>query len=174
MKQQGSSLVIVLVMLLVLMLGALAAVRSTETTALTAGNSAFRMATRQVADVGINTALATISATSFAPDTAVANQYFNMRQVEDVYGMPSTVDWSKVAKTTVQNYNVQYVVERLCSVATVTDPVNQCVTDSQPASGSNKLGNDPYVAPSTIAYRVTVRTTGPKNAESYTQALLSK
>lgn len=172
-RQQGSSLVIVVVVMLVLMLGALAAIRSNETAAVTAGNLAFREATKQASDIGVSAAFAFISGLA-APDTALANKYFNTRQAEDSYGMPSVVDWTRVASTTVQNYTVQYVVERLCSVATVTDPVNQCVTESQPATGSNKLGGEVYAASSTIAYRVTVRTRGPKNAESYTQALISR
>jgi type IV pilus assembly protein PilX len=172
-RQDGVSLILVMVVMVVLMLGALAAVRSNETAALTAGNSAFREATKQAADVGVAAGFAYIS-TLASPDTGVSNQYFNKRQTEDSYGMPSTVDWSKVASASIQNYNIQWVVERMCSVSPVTDSINQCITDSQPASGSNKLGAEAYTAPATTVYRVTVRTTGPKNAESYTQALMSR
>ena len=173
--QQGNALLVVLVMVLVLMLGAVAALRSSETSALVAGNSVFREATLQAADLGVTAAYAYVTALT-APDTAIANRYFPLRQTEDQYGMPSTVDWNGVAVIDLRAmYKVQYVVERLCSGALpVTDPVNQCVTDTQPAFGSNKLGSEAFSTPATIAYRVTVRTRGPKNAESYTQALVSR
>jgi Tfp pilus assembly protein PilX len=171
--QKGSALVLVMIVVLVLMMGALAAVKSTETTALMSGNSAFREATKQAADVGVTAGFAFIKNLS-AVDTAVANVYFPLRQAEDTYGMP-VVDWTKIASTMSQNYTVQYVTERLCSGGLpVADVVNQCVTDSAPAAGSKKLGSASYEALATIVYRVTVRTTGPKNAESYTQALISK
>ncbi len=173
--QQGNALLVVLVMVLVLMLGAVAALRSSETSSLVAGNSVFREATMQAADLGVSAAYAYVAAVT-APDTAIANRYFPLRQPEDQYGMPSTVDWNGVAAIDLRAmYKVQYVVERLCSGALpVTDPVNQCVTDTQPAAGSNKLGSETFAAPATTAYRITVRTRGPKNAESYTQALVSR
>jgi type IV pilus assembly protein PilX len=173
--QKGNALVVVLMMVLVLMLGALAALRSSETSSLVAGNAAFREATMQAADLGISAASDYVNGMA-APDTAIANRYFPLRQAEDQYGMPSTIDWNAVSAIDLRAmYKIQYVVERLCSGALpVTDPVNQCVTDTQPAFGSNKLGSEAFSTPATTAYRVTVRTRGPKNAESYTQALLSR
>lgn len=173
--QQGNALLVVLVMVLVLMLGAVAALRSSETSSLVAGNSVFREATMQAADLGVSAAFAYITAVT-APDTAVAHRYFPLRQPEDQYGMPSTTNWNAVATIDLRTmYKIQYVVERLCSGALpVTDPVHQCITDTQPAAGSNKLGSEVFAVPAAIAYRITVRTRGPKNAESYTQALISR
>jgi type IV pilus assembly protein PilX len=173
--QQGNALLVVMIMVLVLMLGAVAALRSSETSSLVAGNSAFREATLQAADLGVSAGFAYITAVT-APDTAIANQYFPLRQTEDQYGMPSTVNWNAVATIDLRTmYKVQYVVERLCSgTLPITDPVNQCVTDTQPAVGSNRLGSEVFAAPATTVYRITVRARGPKNAESYTQALISR
>jgi type IV pilus assembly protein PilX len=174
-RQNGATLLVVMVLVLVLMLGALAALRSSETSALVAGNTAFREATKQASDLGIVAAFAYVDGMT-AQETSVANRYFPLRQAEDQYGMPSTVDWNAVAVIDVQAmYKVQYVVERLCSgTIPVTDPVNNCVTDSQSAPGSNKLGSEMFSLPSTTVFRVTVRARGPKNAESYTQALISR
>jgi type IV pilus assembly protein PilX len=164
----------VLVVMAILMVGALAAVRSTETSTLVAGNSAFREATKQVADVGVNAAFAYVAALG-NPEVDVPNRYFALRQTQDAYGMPSTVSWSDVAETTVQSYKIQYVVERLCTgVLPVTNVLGQCVTESAAADGSNKLGSPEYTTPPTTVYRITVRTRGPKNSESYTQALMSR
>lgn len=173
-RQQGSSLIMVLVVVLVLMLGALAAIRSTESSAFVAGNAAFAASTKQAADVGMNAGLAYVVAIADT-EKAVANVYFPLRQAEDTYGLPTTVDWKNVAENTIGNYKIQYVVDRLCTGAVpVVEPLSQCVTETQPASGSNKLGSDVYSSPSTIVFRITVRTRGPKNSESYSQALLSR
>lgn len=173
-RQRGSSLIIVLVVVLILMLGALAAIGSSESSSFVAGNAAFTAATRQASDVGINAGMAYVVAIA-DPEKAVANLYFPLRQAEDTAGLPTPVDWNNVAATTIGNYKIQYVVERLCSgPLPVVDTVGQCVTETQPAAGSNKLGADVYASPSTTVFRVTVRTRGPKHAESYSQSLLSR
>jgi type IV pilus assembly protein PilX len=173
-RQTGSALVMVLVVVVVLILGVLAAVRSTESATLIAGNSAFRQATKQASDLGVNAAFGYLDTVSNFEAT-VANRYYAVRQTEDAYGMPTGITWDSVAEQTVSNYKMQYVVERLCRGALpIADPPNQCVTEVQPASGSNKLGAEAYAAPATTVYRVTVRTRGPKNSESYTQALISR
>jgi type IV pilus assembly protein PilX len=175
-RQKGSALILVMVVVLVLMLGALAAIRSTETANLVAGNSAFMEATKQSADLGVNAAYTYLIGTvANAPDTAVANKYFPLRQVTDDYGIPSTVDWGQVAETTVHNYKAQYVIERLCTgVLPVVEKASNCVLETQEAAGSNKLGSEVYTSPPTTMYRVTVRTRGPKNSEAYTQVLISR
>jgi type IV pilus assembly protein PilX len=173
-REQGSALALVLVVVVVLILGALAAIRSTETASLVAGNSAFKEATQQAADLGINAGFSYALALS-DPEEAVANKYFPLRQKEDAYGLPKTIDWDEVSETTAQNYKIQFVVERLCTgTLPVTNTLSQCVTETAPAAGSNKLGAEVYESPPTTVFRVTVRTRGPKNSESYTQALMSR
>lgn len=173
-REQGSALALVLVVMVVLMFGALAAIRSTETASLVAGNSAFKEATKQAADLGVNAAFAYVLAVA-DPEEAVDDKYFPLRQSEDAYGLPSTVDWSKVSESTAENYKIQFVVERLCTgTLPVTNTLAQCVTETAPAAGSNKLGSEVYESPPTTVFRVTVRTRGPKNSESYTQALMSR
>lgn len=172
-RQRGSTLVLVLVVMVLLMLGALAAMRSADSSASVAGNAAFAAATKQAGDIGINAGVAYVVALA-APDVAVPNQYFALRQTEDADGLPA-VSWADVTQKTVGNYTMQYVVERLCAgVLPVIETLTQCVTESQPMEGSNRLGSDVYSTPPSIVYRITVRTRGPKNAESYSQALISK
>lgn len=173
-RERGAALALVLVVMVVLILGALAAIRSTETAALLAGNSAFTEATQQAADLGINAGFSYALELSDV-EQAVANKYFPLRQAEDAYGLPSAVDWDEVSEMTAQNYTIQFVVERLCTGALpVTNTLSQCVTETAPAAGSNKLGAEVYESPPTSVFRVTVRTRGPKNSESYTQALMSR
>jgi type IV pilus assembly protein PilX len=173
-REQGSALALVLVVMVVLMFGALAAIRSTETASLVAGNSAFKEATKQAADLGVNAGFAYVLAITNAEEV-VSDKYFPLRQQDDSYGLPSSVRWDRVIESTVQNYKIQFVVERLCTgVLPVSNTLAQCVTETAPAAGSNKLGSEVYESPPTTVFRVTVRTRGPKNSESYTQALMSR
>jgi len=79
-----------------------------------------------------------------------------------------------VAASTVGNYSVQRVVERLCQTTPVTDPLADCMVREADAPGSNKAGSLAYKAPASVYYRITVRVTGPKSANAFVQALVLK
>jgi Tfp pilus assembly protein PilX len=172
-RQQGSSLLLVLIVLGVMLAGALAAVRSTDTASQIAGNAAFRSAARQSADVGASAAFAYLTANA-AVDTSVPNLYYPIRGTDDAAGLPA-IAWGSVAATTVGNNTVQWVVERMCRGALpVTDPQGQCLVDVQTAAGSNKIGADAFSTPANVFYRITIRVRGPKNTESFAQTLVSR
>jgi hypothetical protein len=170
-RQAGMSLVIVLVALAMLLVGSVALLRSSEVSSLVAGNVSFKEAATQATDLGISSAAKTLSAIT-ALDNNVLNSYFATRQVEDAYGLPSTVNWANVPTSTVGNYGVQYIIERLCTVTPVTDPSASCMVRDQAAPGSNKAGSLVYNNPASVYYRITVLVTGPKNATSFVQALV--
>jgi type IV pilus assembly protein PilX len=178
-RQQGSSLLLVLIVLGIMVGGALAAVRSTNTASLIAGNAAFRAAAREAADGAENAAFAYLIADT-ALDTAVPNVYYPLRVAnnpttpDDSTGLPA-IDWSTVASTQVGNNAVQWVVERMCTGALpVTDTTDNCLVDIQIAAGSNKIGSAAFAASANVFYRVTVRVRGPKNTESFAQTLISR
>lgn len=74
--------------------------------------------------------------------------------------------------------NIRYIVERMCELpgAPAEDTTNKCLFGSSEAGGDSQSdadqegiqgrGNGNSINP---MYRVTVRVTGPKNTESYTQ-----
>lgn len=81
-------------------------------------------------------------------------------------------------------YEIRYVIERLCSPTTVvtlnyparnnTDTLDNCHTDTLVPQGGNKGGG--IVAPTDLVqvkYRITVRATGPRNATSIAQSIVS-
>jgi Tfp pilus assembly protein PilX len=170
-RQGGMSLIIVLIALALLLVGSVALLRSSEVSSLVAGNVSFKEAATQATDLGISGAAKALSVMTNV-DTNVANVYFATRQPEDAYGLPTTVNWSNVASTTVGNYNVQYVIDRLCTTTPVTDPTASCMVRNQAAPGSNKAGSLVYNSPASVYYRITVQVTGPKNATSFVQALV--
>lgn len=107
----------------------------------------------------------------------------------DDQGIPY-VDWSSTAsipQTTTNGVTYQYVVERLCNPDT-TVSINtgqaakylqnndKCATSvldpGGSASGGSAYGGGAVSKITPIHYRVTVRTTGPRNTVSFVQALL--
>jgi len=172
--ESGAALLTVLVMVLILLIGAIAVFVSTESTALLAGNMAFREATKQAADIGVNEANTYLTSYT-ALDTAVSNKYFPLKQTDDSNGLPSTVSWDSVSTTTVGNYEMKYVIERLCTGSLPADTSTQCMLlPGSDTGGSKGVNSTSTTTSASVLYRVTIRTQGPKNAEAYTQVLIAK
>jgi len=172
-RQRGMSLLMVLVVLGISLVGALALLRSTEVSALVAGNVSFREAATQATDIGISQGAKALDATTNF-DINVANAYFATRQPEDASGLPTSVNWATVPASTVGYYQVQHVVERLCQALPKDDPAANCMIRDGEAPGSNKAGSLVYKSPASVYYRITVRVMGPKQTAAFVQALVVK
>ena len=108
-------------------------------------------------------------------------------QPEDTDGAPF-INWASgtIPVTTINtSYQVQYVIERLCTAdvsipvalpvpATMDRAADRCHTTTADPGGSKKGGGaiQPDM-PVAVMYKVTVRVTGPRNATSITQTILS-
>ena len=189
-RERGVVLFIALIALVALAIAGLAVVRSVDTGNLISGNMAFRQAALQTSDIGIEAAyiaLPTILATS--KDANIANQYFALRQPVDSIGMPTTIIWANVAcrdnsnavvTCSTQDYQVKYIIERLCEEQTtgstmITDVQTYCLTDVTTAKGGSKGAfGAVFSSADSVYYRVTVQVTGPRNTNSNVQVLISK
>lgn len=182
--QRGSSLFLALIALVALMIAGLALMRSVDTTNLIAGNFAFKQASLHAADVGIENAfaeLSTIVATSLElnyPSGCGAGgcKYYPLQQAVDSRGIPSSIDWTSVPSSTVNgDYQVQYVIDRLCTGSLpVTDITANCYSDLPKGGGSKKSGATVFSSAQQVYYRVTVRVVGPRNTTSFVQSLLAR
>jgi Tfp pilus assembly protein PilX len=181
-RQRGITLIISLVTLVALTIAGIALMRSVDTGNVIAGNFAFRQASLQATDIGLEAAFTELNTTIIptGPDNAIANHYYPVLNVVvlDANGIPS-VDWSSVPQTTVGSngeYRVKSVIERLCTGtpgAVVTDLVGSCVVDQGQTSGSQKAGSTMFTSAGAVNYRVTVRVEGPRNAVAMSQAVLA-
>ena len=150
-------MIVVLVLLSVLLMGALALARLTEVGTLAAGNASYREASIQASAVGMNTAyLAVRDITN--EDQSITGWYWSTMQAELLVG----------------NYRVRYVVDRLCNNAPVTNTLQQCLVKQIPQTESSKAGGESVDPPNARQFRVTVRVTGPKNTQTWTQGLVTK
>ncbi len=183
-RQRGVILVVSLVVLVAMMLGAVALIRSVETSNVIAGNLAFQQGTLNAGDSGVASAVAQLQgagAAALLADAANKTYYATMRasdangQLSDVAfnaanpgATPAALDWSAVpvAQTVDSDYEVKIVVDRLCRAdgVCVTDPPDPCYTQTVGFS----CGGTPATH-----YRATVRVAGPRNTVSVTQATLA-
>jgi hypothetical protein len=178
--------------LVALMLASISLVRSVDTANIVAGNLAFKQASIQAADLGIEaavTALPNIVATTLDTDQTAEKSgtywYYATRRVEDMHGVPTglgvdgtgtagAIDWGKVPVTTTAAGNtVKVVIDRLCTgPLPVVDPIASCFHEASADGASQSINKQVFTSVTTVYYRVTVQVTGPRNTISMVQAIL--
>jgi type IV pilus assembly protein PilX len=172
-QQKGSVLLITLIVLALLLIAGLTLFSSTQITTQVAGNVAFKQIALPAANVAIEQAITKLN-TQADLNNDIAGNYFALQQQNDSDGLPSSVNWSQVPSTQVQNYTVQYVTERLCvGHIPIIDLNSQCSVGNANINSSYKV-NSPVYAAGSIYYRVTVKVSGPKNTLTFVQAILER
>lgn len=168
-RERGAALLVTLVVMALMALGLLSFSRSADTANLIAGNTAFRQAATQAAEIGIEQAADYIENLA-NPDHTVPYVYYAARLARDADDLP-LVAWDSIASQQVGAYRVQQVLERMCDATPVIDPMTQCTGRTAPQQNSQKANTQgPPQLPPAIYYQVTVRVTGPRNSESLVQA----
>jgi Tfp pilus assembly protein PilX len=172
--QRGVTMLVVLVLLSVMLLGGLALARLSEVGTLASGNTAYHEGALQASEVGLNTAFMAVRALS-NEEAVITGWYSPTPQTKDSNGLPS-VDWTTAPAVTVGQMNVRYVVERACSVATVTDELRQCLVKQEfDKEGTSRSADGEKIPPQTARqFRVTVRVTGPKGTQTFVQSLITR
>ncbi len=172
--QRGVTMLVVLVLLSVMLLGGLALARITEIGTLASGNAAYREASLQASEVGLNTAYMAVRGIAIpAEDTSLAGWYWSTMQATDAQGLP-TMDFDAAPEVVVGSYRVRYVVERLCNTTPVTNTLQQCLVRQVPQTESSVAGRESIDPPNSRQFRVTVRVTGPKDTQTWIQSLVTK
>jgi Tfp pilus assembly protein PilX len=171
---RGVTIFVVVVLLAVMLLGALALARMTEAGLLASGNTTYRETSLQASEIGLNAAFADLRALDPAAENANAGTwYWAQVQPQDANGLPQ-VDFDAAPAIAVGPYTVNYVVERVCSVLAVTEPLRECLVKAVKVPGSAVDSDDKLDAPNARQYRATVRVSGPKDTTVFIQSLLTK
>ena len=193
-REKGVVLLVALIVLVALMLASVSLVRSVDTANVIAGNLAFKQASVQAADFGIEaavTALPNIVATTLdtdaTPEKSGTYWYYATRRVEDANGVPTTmavgpgdpataqpIDWSRVPVADTRAGNtIRVVIDRLCTgTLPIVDPVASCFHEASVDGASQSINKQVFTSVTMVYYRVTVRVTGPRNTVSVVQAIL--
>lgn len=200
--ERGLVLVLALIVLAALSLAAVGLMRGVFSSNRIAGNLASQQAAVQAADVGIERAVAWLEqqarATTQAPAPAAStapavpstalhrtiSAGMKYSAVSESPGKNQTWEsfWSQQVAagrvnslpTDANGNQVSFVIHRLCRAEGAPDGANcDASPDVRAGEGSSK-GNAPQVqAPSIVYYRITVRVQGPRNANSFIQAVVS-
>lgn len=193
--QDGVVLVVTLIVLVALTLASLALVRSVDTSAMIAGNLAFKQSAAISADAGVEAAINWVRTHgSSLTDDQPSNGYYATRQDKlDLTGSQTPdntdddLDWtddgqvSMLAKDTTGN-QVSFVVHRMCDKPGALDS-HACSTEESEMEGSSEGGRlqmENYkpggwdVVANRGLYRITVRVTGPRFNVAYAQSVISQ
>jgi Tfp pilus assembly protein PilV len=172
--QSGVTMLVVLVLLSVMLLGGMALAKLTEVGTLASGNTAYREASIQASEVGLNTVFARIRADLANEEADIAGWYWATTQATDDKGMPA-VDFDAAPTVAVGSYTVSYVAERLCEGALpITNPRRQCLVKQIPQIESADASREKPDPPTSKQFRVTIRVTGPKDTRTWVQSLITK
>ncbi len=177
-KQQGVVLFIALIVLVAMSLAGIGMVRSVDTGNLIAGNLAFKQATLNASDLGLETGfqwLLTQAGTTALDANIVASGYNANPPAND-----ATLDWTNIANwggsvvmaTDAAGNTTRYIIHRLCpGVGTVTGQVCAISTTSGTAGGgSSSVGSTVFTSTNSVYYRIMARVDGPRNTSSITEA----
>lgn len=194
-RQRGIALIVTLVMLVIMTLGAIAMVRSMDTTTLIAGNLGLRQSATYSADVGIESAMTWLTTQMSTAIQTCGSSTSNVAVCPAGYKSNGGNDRPAAGQTwgayfdslNVFNVNngaedatgnrVSYFIHRLCEGAgALTAAGANCVETPAvtTSGGSSKLaGSTAFTSSSQIYYRITVRVRGKKNTVSYVQAIVA-
>jgi Tfp pilus assembly protein PilX len=183
-SQQGVVLFLSLIVLVVLMLGGLALFRNVDTSILISGNVALQKNATRSGDGGAEAAIAWLQANSGPVLYDNASGYVAAGLANP---KSNSQTWAEYWETLVSAYTPvtlaidaagntsSYIIQRLCNLGgkaySAGPPPVECV---EPPSGSSTgnskgAGKVDLYRPTSTYYRITVKTTGPKNSTSYIQ-----
>lgn len=200
-RSRGAVLAVVLVVLVVMMLGGLSTLRSIDTSALLSGNLAFKRDSVNRTTVGLNAAFQAMQMANFT-DQTIANcvptsaacagvvdkwlaMNYSPRLLEaDANGIPlvlkdkTTFDAKfstikpKLADGTLKDGNeTRFIIERMCSDYGPSDEKKCAVSDRYEVGGSYRQDKPGSI--SLPLYRITVRSDGVRNTQTYIQATVT-
>jgi type IV pilus assembly protein PilX len=189
-RQQGVVLIFSLIVLLILAIGAVALLRSVDTSLLSAGNLAFHrdlvnQGEQAVANVmtefktnGPPLGGATTGSMQTANYSATAlptnNQGVPLVLLDDTAFALIGIAPDLVGRTS--DVTIRYVIDRLCTATplTVIASSSACVQSSGLPTGGTANRNTAVSPPSATVYRISVRVTGPRGTQTFLQTTFTK
>jgi Tfp pilus assembly protein PilX len=188
MRQRGVVLIYTLIILLILTVGAVALLRSMNTSLFTAGNLAFRrdlvnQGEQAVAYVTTQFQSGALSTSAVTVNNVPAQNYSASILATNPQGVPnallSNTAFAAVGTTTnditgaTSDVQIRYVIDRLCSVAG-TAIGTQCVQAAAAPTGVTATGTTQIPPPSATVYRLSVRVSGARGTQVFLQTTFSR
>ncbi|HWQ37019.1 MAG TPA: hypothetical protein VNM24_00195 [Burkholderiales bacterium] len=190
-RQHGVVLVIALIVLVAMTLAAVGMTRSIDTANVIAGNLGFKQSALNATDKGIEAAyqwlVARAGTATLNNSDLTAGYYSSMPGSEPDWTASATwndaVDLDGGAADPAGNV-VSYLIHRMCTCPDAAyngncagGAANQCAlsmpTGAGATGGSMAVGAVVFEGTPQVYYRVTVRTAGPRNTQSYVQSMIA-
>ena len=188
MRQQGVVLIFSLIVLLILAIGAVAVLRSVNSSLLSAGNLAFHRDLVNQAEQAVSTVMTEFK-TNAPPlngatiaDLPAAN-YVSTALPTNAQGVPlvllSNAAFAAVGSAAnilpgaTPDVTIRYIIDRLCTNTGNANIVN-CVQSSGLPTGGTANHNTALAPPSATVYRISVRVDGPRNTQAFLQTTFTK
>lgn len=200
-RSRGTVLAVVLIVLVIMMLGGVSMFRAVDTSALLSGNLAFKRDSVNRASVGLNAAFTVMKMADFtnldvadcvpgdAACSGVAAKWlamnFSPRLLEtDGDGIPlilkdklafdakfSSIRPNGVDGTLAAGNEVRFLIERMCTDFGPSNEKKCSVSDKFERGGSYRQDKPGSI--SLPLYRVTIRSDGVRNTQTYVQATVT-
>jgi type IV pilus assembly protein PilX len=188
-RQRGVVLIFSLIVLLILAIGAVALLRSVNSSLLSAGNLAFHRDLVNQGEQAVSTVLTEFKTNgppllgATTADLPAAN-YVSTALPTNAQGMPLVLLGNNLVFNTVASsandipgatpdVTIRYVIDRLCTTTGTASSPN-CVQSTGLPTGGTPNHNTAIVAPSATVYRVSVRVDGPRGTQAFLQTTFTK
>ena len=197
-RQRGVVLIFSLLVLLILAIGAVAILRSTNSSLLSSGNLAFHRDLVNQAEQAVSTVMtefktggpplggvtttASVLAANYSAVTLATNPQgvplvlLGDDTVFGAVGTPGLVPAGNDLPGRTSDVKIRYVIDRLCIAVppTVTASINACVQSTGLPTGGTANRNTAVAPPSATVYRISVRIDGPRNTQAFLQTTFTK
>jgi Tfp pilus assembly protein PilX len=188
-RQRGVVLIFTLIILLILTIGAVALMRSMNTSQFSAGNLAFRRDLTNQGEQAVSNVITefksggALSTTAVTSNNVLASNYSATMLATNAQGIPNVLlsNTAYVAAGfsaadivgATPDVVIRYVIDRMC---TVTGPSNaiQCVQSSAAPTGGVANGTQAVTPPSATVYRLSVRVTGARSTQVFLQTSFTR
>jgi type IV pilus assembly protein PilX len=196
-RQRGVVLIFSLIVLLILAIGAVAVLRSVNSSLLSAGNLAFHRDLVNQAEEAVSTVMTEFKTNgpplSTSPTTVSlpAANYSATTLPTNAQGVPlallDNAAFGLVATPGLlpagndipgrtPDVTIRYVIDRLCTALppTVIATSSTCVQSTGLPTGGTANRNTAVAPPSATVYRISVRVDGPRNTQAFLQSTFTK
>lgn len=190
MRQRGVVLIFSLIVLLILAIGAVALLRSVNSSLLSAGNLAFHRDLVNQAEQAVSNVMTEFktNALPLGGVTTVsmpAANYSATTLPTNAQGVPTALldntafaavgsAANDIIPSPTSQVKIRYVIDRLCAPLTVIASSPTCVQSTGLPTGGTANRNTAVAAPSATVYRVSVRVDGPRNTQAFLQSTFTK
>lgn len=189
-RQRGVVLIFSLIVLLILAIGAVALLRSVNSSLTSAGNLAFHRDLVNQAEQAVSTVMTEFKTNapplSTAPTTASlpAANYSAITLATNAQGVPLALldntafgavgtAANDIVPSASSQITIRYVIDRLCTaLGTASSP--NCVQSTGLPTGGTANRNTAVAPPSATVYRISVRVDGPRSTQAFLQTTFTK